>query len=412
MRVSRLWGAADARGSNGAGELPLERSDAAGRFELELVPHPAVGHRLDARPTEHVWRSWEWPAGALAGERDLGDVHLARAGALVARAVGADGLPRAGWSFGAIPVAAGPPPAAPEVRPAFKGRPAEGTGEVRIDGLPAGEVSLKGHSLVHGAVYGPRTPVRAGEVGFVDVPVAQAGRPREIRLRFRTDPPRLAPRPEYVALSRAGRPAPPPEPGAPADGEPVLVFADVGPGLHAVEIADPLFLPWSSVVEAGVEAGAELVAELEGSAALAVEVATADGAPVAGLGLRLVYPLDGEAGTACTLLQPGADPPPGGLFPGLVPGEGLVLVAEAAGHARRELELETLLPGETRRVPVELERGFRLAGRAVGPNGAPSRGVEVRLEGGPSARVQYTDCLLYTSPSPRDQRGARIPSSA
>ena len=25
---------------------------------------------------------------------------------------------------------------------------------------------------------------------------------------------------------------------------------------------------------------------------------------------------------------------------------------------------------------------------------------------------QYNDCLLYTSPSPRDQRGSRMPSSA
>ena len=25
---------------------------------------------------------------------------------------------------------------------------------------------------------------------------------------------------------------------------------------------------------------------------------------------------------------------------------------------------------------------------------------------------QFTDCLLYTSPSPRDQRGSRMPSSA
>ena len=25
---------------------------------------------------------------------------------------------------------------------------------------------------------------------------------------------------------------------------------------------------------------------------------------------------------------------------------------------------------------------------------------------------EYTDCLLYTSPSPRDQRGSRMPSSA
>ena len=28
------------------------------------------------------------------------------------------------------------------------------------------------------------------------------------------------------------------------------------------------------------------------------------------------------------------------------------------------------------------------------------------------AMERYTDCLLYTSPSPRDQRGSRMPSSA
>ena len=27
-------------------------------------------------------------------------------------------------------------------------------------------------------------------------------------------------------------------------------------------------------------------------------------------------------------------------------------------------------------------------------------------------RIQFTPCLLYTSPSPRDQRGSRMPSSA
>ena len=33
-------------------------------------------------------------------------------------------------------------------------------------------------------------------------------------------------------------------------------------------------------------------------------------------------------------------------------------------------------------------------------------------EGEPYAMVLSTVCLLYTSPSPRDQRGSRMPSSA
>ena len=29
-----------------------------------------------------------------------------------------------------------------------------------------------------------------------------------------------------------------------------------------------------------------------------------------------------------------------------------------------------------------------------------------------TGQAKYIDCLLYTSPSPRDQRGSRMPSSA
>ena len=34
------------------------------------------------------------------------------------------------------------------------------------------------------------------------------------------------------------------------------------------------------------------------------------------------------------------------------------------------------------------------------------------LDGAPSALILGDNCLLYTSPSPRDQRGSRMPSSA
>ena len=38
--------------------------------------------------------------------------------------------------------------------------------------------------------------------------------------------------------------------------------------------------------------------------------------------------------------------------------------------------------------------------------------VTVDYSGGTIITDWYTDCLLYTSPSPRDQRGARMPSTA
>ena len=40
----------------------------------------------------------------------------------------------------------------------------------------------------------------------------------------------------------------------------------------------------------------------------------------------------------------------------------------------------------------------------------PNASVDSTLD--PFSAQQFTDCLLYTSPSPRDQRGSRMPSSA
>ena len=38
--------------------------------------------------------------------------------------------------------------------------------------------------------------------------------------------------------------------------------------------------------------------------------------------------------------------------------------------------------------------------------------IPLILEKSYGLQAQYTGCLLYTSPSPRDQRGSRMPSSA
>ena len=54
----------------------------------------------------------------------------------------------------------------------------------------------------------------------------------------------------------------------------------------------------------------------------------------------------------------------------------------------------------------------------IGPTGVGKTEVARRMAkitGAPFTKVEatkYTDCLLYTSPSPRDQRGSRMPSSA
>ena len=44
--------------------------------------------------------------------------------------------------------------------------------------------------------------------------------------------------------------------------------------------------------------------------------------------------------------------------------------------------------------------------------GTGALGIEAASRGHPNKVIFIENCLLYTSPSPRDQRGSRMPSSA
>ena len=46
------------------------------------------------------------------------------------------------------------------------------------------------------------------------------------------------------------------------------------------------------------------------------------------------------------------------------------------------------------------------------PDGVGVENVEAMLEAADGTTLVVMTCLLYTSPSPRDQRGSRMPSSA
>ena len=57
-------------------------------------------------------------------------------------------------------------------------------------------------------------------------------------------------------------------------------------------------------------------------------------------------------------------------------------------------------------------RGFNIDSLAVGP--AESKGISrlTMVVEGDDETLQQMTCLLYTSPSPRDKRQSRMPSSA
>ena len=85
-------------------------------------------------------------------------------------------------------------------------------------------------------------------------------------------------------------------------------------------------------------------------------------------------------------------------------------VGRTEERARIRQMIDEVRDGASRFVLVKGESGFgksRLVGEAVSE--ASLLGMQVFLS---EAAEQSGDCLLYTSPSPRDQRGSRMPSSA
>ena len=76
---------------------------------------------------------------------------------------------------------------------------------------------------------------------------------------------------------------------------------------------------------------------------------------------------------------------------------------------RLHQQLTSDRPIRANRVIEVLRRNFNLAIRWGWIERNPAVGIERNPE---VKRERYLDCLLYTSPSPRDQRGSRMPSSA
>ena len=78
-------------------------------------------------------------------------------------------------------------------------------------------------------------------------------------------------------------------------------------------------------------------------------------------------------------------------------------------------EMAALAGASTRIIPTKAEEGFRLDLALLEQQITPrSRLLVINSPGNPSGQVMARAeiCLLYTSPSPRDQRGSRMPSSA
>ena len=74
-----------------------------------------------------------------------------------------------------------------------------------------------------------------------------------------------------------------------------------------------------------------------------------------------------------------------------------------------EKQLWQLQELNMRKSDQRLKRKVRIRKKVYGDSNKPRLAV---YKSNKNIYVQAIDCLLYTSPSPRDQRGSRMPSSA
>ena len=75
-------------------------------------------------------------------------------------------------------------------------------------------------------------------------------------------------------------------------------------------------------------------------------------------------------------------------------------------------EKQTYTEEEARELEQRMQERLDRQDAPLDPNrGAPEKGARIGQEADDAFLGHYV-CLLYTSPSPRDQRGSRMPSSA
>jgi len=358
---------------------PAVETDSGGRFALTLVPPRAFEFVLDAELEGYVAISWRWREIEPGQTLDLGDVTLARGGTLLVRVVDSAGNALVeGWSVSASEVLA-----RGGARVAWRGRNEVNAawGEARIEGVRPGRVELEA-----------RGPAQAFVEGFADVAAAGVTR-AELRylgpalaervlvyLRNRPFSGFMLPDAGQVVLRSPDGSTRTSEKHPRATG--CFAFDEVGPGPCTIQVTDPRYLAWS---RSGVAPGDELRADLVGSATIVLRVEDAEtGEELTGYGLAVRYPEASFLPNGVELLAPGAPPPAGGRFEGIVPGE-CALEVRVPGYPLRDVPVPNLAPGEERVVVVRVARGVSLAGQVLDAQGRPARDVRVQLTPGPRA---------------------------
>ncbi|MAF64472.1 MAG: hypothetical protein CMJ84_02270 [Planctomycetes bacterium] len=354
---------------------PEVRTDAAGRFEIELTPPRAFQFVLTASVQGHAELSWRWSALAPGSVTDLGEQTFLAAGTIVGRVVDADGEPvGVAWTVQAsgIQSARGEGGRTSSAHALADER----DGTFRLEGLPPGTARLSARSKMAARVTGPSVEVVPGAVTTADI--VYRGPPLDSRIVVR-----VFCRPFFVFTNQGeGAIRCTDAAGVERVAEKVegtsqsWAFVGLAPGSYTIRIESELHAPWS---EAGVRPGESVKAQLVGNAAVVLTVIDgATGENVGDYGLLLRFEEARFSPNTFSLHEAGDEPPAGGVYGGLIP-RASTLIVSAAGFAPCEIELGELAPHEVRVVSAELDRGGRLGGVVRRESGEGAAGVALLL---------------------------------
>jgi hypothetical protein len=361
----RGWGAGQEREllhpTPGDWQDPSGATDRDGRFSARFDPPHAFQFLLEASLADFAELRWRWDEITPGTVVDVGDAVLAVGGTLEGRIVDARGNALRGeWS---VHASTGLAQARADVE--------QGTARYRVEHVPAGRVALKAHSEIAGWIGCPAVTLADGETRTVDIVYDGPDNSRRITVTIQTRTFHVMdmagpPDPEHIRLHGPGVEVRTARPHPGSFGS--HVFDDLPEGVYTALIDDPRYLPWTS---ANLRPGRSVNAKLEGSSALALRVLDEQGQPLEDFELRVEFrnvdfsPREFVVGHE------------DGRVRGMFAGDYTVRVA--AGERLGAIDVDGLLPGETRTLTVRLGESCTLSGRVVHRDGTPVAGVEVSL---------------------------------
>ncbi|MBI3818097.1 MAG: carboxypeptidase regulatory-like domain-containing protein [Planctomycetes bacterium] len=342
-------------------------TDAEGKFQLEFVPPKAYQFTLDTKLEHYGIQMWRWGEIAEGANVELGDIRLARGATIRGKVLNHDGTALGRGIH--VYINSEYKSSGDGGDHTYYSAPADpATGEFTICDAPPGpaDVYARGEFAW---VAGPRIDVAEGAVFERNLYYDGPDPNKTIVVAKGCDLIYIFDEVDSIKLINSF--------GLAVAEQKTSTFHDVPRGEYTVLIEDPKFKTWS---KSGVHSGERVRADLVGSSALRVNITDDAGGAIHTYRMRVRYHFKNMtvSPNEFEIRKPGDPEPANGIYQGIVPGD-ITIVVESEGYAHSETRIDNLMPGETKAITIQMNRGGFVHGRVTYATGDPARNVKITL---------------------------------